>query len=58
LVIRWTLQQPGITVALVGARNRAQVLDNAGALDFELSEEEIRQINDKLDKLDLINQTS
>ena len=58
LVIRWTLQQPGITVALVGARNRAQVLDNAGALDFELSDEEIRQINDKLDKLDLINQTS
>ena len=29
---------------LVGARNEKQVIDNAGALDFTLSEEEIAQL--------------
>ncbi len=36
LVIRWTLQRPGISVALVGARNEEQVKQNAHAA-FEVS---------------------
>jgi aryl-alcohol dehydrogenase-like predicted oxidoreductase len=41
VVINWTLQQSGISSALVGARNRSQVLDNIKAFDFKLSTEEI-----------------
>ena len=32
LAIRWVLQQPGINTAVVGAKNRRQVEDNAAAL--------------------------
>jgi aryl-alcohol dehydrogenase-like predicted oxidoreductase len=53
LVIAWTLRQPGITVALVGARTEEQVKQNAGALEVDLTEEEVEMINQKLDKLRL-----
>lgn len=53
LVIRWTLEQPGITVALVGARDATQVEQNAGALHISLSEEEVSIINEKLVSLAL-----
>lgn len=53
LVLAWTVAQPGITVALAGARNRKQVEDNAGAMELKLSVEEVNEINGKLDRLDL-----
>ena len=53
LVIRWTLQQPGISVALVGARNEAQVVQNAVAAGFVLSEKEMDHINASLELLSL-----
>ncbi len=53
LVIRWTLEQPGITVVLVGARNEKQVEQNAGSAQVALTAEEINLINDELDHLDL-----
>ena len=53
LVIQWTLQQPGITVALVGARNEKQVEQNAESAQVVLTDEEINLINDELDNLDL-----
>jgi aryl-alcohol dehydrogenase-like predicted oxidoreductase len=45
VAINWTTQQPGITSALVGAKNPAQAESNAGGGDFELSGEEIERIN-------------
>ena len=51
LVLRWTLQQPGISCVLSGARNPEQVEENAGALRFSLSDEEIININKNLDLL-------
>ena len=54
LVIRWTLEQPGITIALVGARNPKQAEENAKAADVKLSKEEINLINTELKKLHLI----
>ncbi len=48
LIIRWTIEQPGITVALVGARNVAQALQNAGASDIKLSQEELNFITAEL----------
>lgn len=40
LMINWTIHEPGITAALVGARNAEQAEHNAKAMDFVLSDEE------------------
>jgi aryl-alcohol dehydrogenase-like predicted oxidoreductase len=53
LVIAWTLCQPGITVALVGARTEEQVRQNAGALKVKIADDELDRINRQLDELDL-----
>ncbi len=53
VVINWTIQQPGITAALVGARNPAQAEENAAATRFRLSHEEISSINANLSDLKL-----
>lgn len=53
MVINWTIHLPGITAALVGARNPTQAAENARAADFALSDEEIAEINEQLDKLEL-----
>ncbi|MCE9604675.1 MAG: aldo/keto reductase [Planctomycetia bacterium] len=45
LVLAWTIAQPGITVALVGAKRPDQILENAGALDFELSKSDLAEID-------------
>lgn len=55
LVILWTLEQPGITIALVGARNAAQSVQNAKAIDKMLTEDEIGIINKELDRLELVS---
>jgi aryl-alcohol dehydrogenase-like predicted oxidoreductase len=53
LVIRWTIEQPGITIALVGARNATQAIENAKAGDIQLSSEELAFISGELEKLKL-----
>jgi aryl-alcohol dehydrogenase-like predicted oxidoreductase len=53
LVINWTLNRPGITAVLVGARNAKQAEENANALQFDLSQDETTLINEKLDALEL-----
>jgi aryl-alcohol dehydrogenase-like predicted oxidoreductase len=45
LVLNWTIQQPGISCVLAGARNPSQVLDNVRASGFCLTKEEISLIN-------------
>jgi len=54
LVIKWTIEQPGITVALVGARNARQATENAKAVDVKLTTEEINFINEQLNELKLV----
>jgi aryl-alcohol dehydrogenase-like predicted oxidoreductase len=53
LVIRWTLDCPGITVALVGARDARQAMENAAAIRVRLTGEELAFINKKLADLRL-----
>ncbi len=55
LVIRWTIDRPGITVALVGARNAEQATQNAKAINVKLSAEEHDMITAELDKLQLVD---
>jgi aryl-alcohol dehydrogenase-like predicted oxidoreductase len=54
VVISWTLSQPGITVALVGARNLKQATENAKAADIKFSSEETDFITKELNKVELI----
>lgn len=49
VVINWTVQEPGVTAALVGARNAQQARDNAAALGFRLSAEERARVREAFD---------
>lgn len=51
LVLRWTIERPGITVALVGARNAAQSTANAHAMDIRLTPEETAFIDNNLPEI-------
>ena len=54
LVIAWTIRQPGIATALVGARNPGQAIENAKAADVKLTAEEINFVNQRLNELKLV----
>ncbi|KAA0989644.1 aldo/keto reductase [Dyadobacter aurulentus] len=54
LVLRWTVEQPGITIALAGARDSKQALENAAAIDISLSVDEINTITTHLNQLELV----
>ncbi|MBI3856071.1 MAG: aldo/keto reductase [Planctomycetes bacterium] len=51
LVIAWTLAQPGVTHALVGARTPAQAVENAKAGSAELGADDLAQISSDLTSL-------
>ncbi|MDR8392877.1 aldo/keto reductase [Aliifodinibius sp. S!AR15-10] len=53
LVIQWTIQQPGITIALVGARTPEQSTQNAKAADLKLLPDEIKFIDNQIKELEL-----
>ncbi|MBN1821814.1 MAG: aldo/keto reductase, partial [Prolixibacteraceae bacterium] len=53
LVLRWTMQQPAVTCVLAGSRTPKQIEENAVAMQFNLTDSEISDINSKLDKLKL-----
>lgn len=44
LVINWTIHQPGISVALCGAKRPDQIEENAGALGWRLSDAQLARI--------------
>jgi myo-inositol catabolism protein IolS len=57
VAINWVTSQPGMTSAIVGARNAAQMKENIGASGWRLSREELaeidkigRRVTDKLPK--------
>jgi len=54
LVLRWTLQMPGVSTVLAGIRNEEQLKENAVAMEFELSLEDMDIINKHLDKLEIL----
>lgn len=51
LVLNWTIQQPGITCALAGARNAEQTMENIGAANFNISSSDISLINTYLSEM-------
>lgn len=44
VVIRWTLQQPGITATLCGAKRAAQIEESAAAMTWRLDDEQLAEI--------------
>jgi aryl-alcohol dehydrogenase-like predicted oxidoreductase len=51
LVLKWTIEKPGITIALAGARNAEQAIQNAQAAEVRISTEEMHYINAQLEEL-------
>jgi aryl-alcohol dehydrogenase-like predicted oxidoreductase len=45
VVINWTIQRPGITAALCGAKRAEQLRENAGAMGWKLSPEHLACID-------------
>ena len=54
LVLRWTINKPGITIALAGARNAQQAVANTKASDVRLTTQEMETINGHLRALELV----
>ncbi|QDT40390.1 General stress protein 69 [Gimesia alba] len=50
VVIRWTIQQTGITCALCGAKRPEQIIENAETMNFELSDSQTESINRLIQK--------
>lgn len=55
LVIRWTIEMPGIAAALVGARNPKQAVENAKAIGLKLNKDELDFITGESNKLNLVS---
>lgn len=53
LVLKWTLCQPGISCVLAGARDPEQITENAGAINLDLTDDEIAYINKQISDLNL-----
>jgi aryl-alcohol dehydrogenase-like predicted oxidoreductase len=45
LVVAWTVQRPGITVALCGAKRPEQIRETAAAMDMTLTAEQLAGID-------------
>jgi methylglyoxal reductase len=50
LVIAWTFRQPGVTHVLCGVRNEEQAISNARAGELPLTQDEIRKMNEIIQK--------
>jgi myo-inositol catabolism protein IolS len=46
VALAWILQQPGITAVLAGARKPDQIINNARAVDMELTDEVLYSLSD------------
>ena len=51
--INWTTQKPFVSTAICGVRSVANAAQNCAAFDWELSEEEVCRIDEKLKEIDL-----
>jgi aryl-alcohol dehydrogenase-like predicted oxidoreductase len=46
VAINWVRQQDGVVIPLLGARTDEQIKDNLGCLDFTLTDEEMKKLDD------------
>jgi aryl-alcohol dehydrogenase-like predicted oxidoreductase len=50
LALNWVITKPGITSAIVGARNVSQIEENSGCMGWKISEEDLVKIEEILKK--------
>lgn len=48
VVLNWTIDRPGITAALCGAKRADQIVENAGALGWRLAPNHVRRIEEAI----------
>jgi aryl-alcohol dehydrogenase-like predicted oxidoreductase len=53
MAIAWVLNQPGLTVALCGAKRVSHIDESAGAAEWKLSAEELRKLDGLFEGLGL-----
>jgi len=46
VAINWVRQQPGLMIPIIGARTTKHIKDNLGCLEFELSNEHLKRLDD------------
>jgi len=46
IALNWVMSKPGISTVIIGARNEAQLRDNLGAAQFQLSSEEMARLDE------------
>jgi len=46
VALRWVMQQKGVIIPVVGARNSAQLKDNLKSLDVKISAEQLNRLNE------------
>jgi aryl-alcohol dehydrogenase-like predicted oxidoreductase len=47
VALQWVQSRPGVTSTILGARHVDQLLDNLGALNVELTEEQVTRLNER-----------
>lgn len=45
IAINWLLQRPSVSTVVIGARNETQLLDNLGAVDWNLSADQVANLD-------------
>lgn len=45
VAINWVRQQPGVVIPILGCRREAQIVDNLGALNFRLTDEQMAELD-------------
>lgn len=46
IALNWVRQKPGIIIPIIGARTTQQLSDNLGAIDFTLSDEQMKSLDE------------
>ncbi|MCX6222777.1 MAG: aldo/keto reductase [Bacteroidia bacterium] len=46
VALNWVIRQPGVTSTIIGAKNLLQLNDNISAVNLQMTQEEIKQLND------------
>jgi|AGTN01.2.fsa_nt_gi Predicted oxidoreductases (related to aryl-alcohol dehydrogenases) len=54
LAVAWTIAQPGVTAALVGARDAQQSKENLKGAEIKLSTDDLKEIRKELESLELV----
>jgi aryl-alcohol dehydrogenase-like predicted oxidoreductase len=45
LALRWAISHPAVSTALVGCRSTAEVEDNAGAIGWSISDDDLAEMD-------------